>query len=183
MVRTVRGLLVGRFQPFHRGHLAVVREVRAARPSDPLLIGIGSAEESYTWKNPFTAGERFEMISRAVEEAEVGRVEIVPIADIRRHALWVRYLEGLLPAFDRVYTNNPLTRLLFERAGYDVERPRVVDRRRFEGLRLRERLAAGRGWKELVPPAVARYLATIDAPTRMRVLRQGEGRSSRGTPP
>ncbi len=179
----MRGLLIGRFQPFHRGHLEVVREVRRARPDAPLLIGIGSAEESYTWKNPFTSGERFEMISRALAEAEVEGVEIVPIPDIRRHALWVRYLEGLLPAFDRVYTNNPLTRLLFERAGYDVERPRVVDRRRFEGVRLRERLASGRGWKELVPPAVARYLTTIDAPTRMRVLREGEGRSSRGAFP
>ena len=179
----MRGLLIGRFQPFHRGHLAVVREIRGARPDAPLLIGIGSAEESYTWKNPFTAGERFEMIHRALDEAEIGRVEIVPIADIRRHALWVRYLEGLLPPFDRVYTNNPLTRLLFERAGYDVESPRLVDRRRFEGVRLRTRIAAGSGWKGLVPPAVARYLGTIDAPARLRVLREGEGRSSRGTSP
>ncbi len=171
----MRGLLVGRFQPFHRGHLAVVRELRTARPAAPLLIGIGSAEESYTWKNPFTAGERFEMIVRALDEAEIGGVEVVPIADIRRHALWVAYLEALLPSFDRVYTNNPLTRVLFERAGYNVESPTLVDRRRFEGKRIRARLAVGRGWQELLPPAVARYLATISAPERLRLLRGGFG--------
>lgn len=169
----MRGLLIGRFQPFHRGHLAVVREIRAARPSAPLLIGIGSAEESYTWKDPFTAGERFEMIVRALDEGQVGGVEVVPIADIRRHALWVGYLEALLPRFDRIYTNNPLTRALFERAGYDVESPVLVDRRRFEGRKIRARLAAGRGWKELVPPAVAKYLTTISAPARLRTLRRG----------
>ena len=177
----MRGLLVGRFQPFHRGHLAVVRQVRDGRPDVPLLVGIGSAQESYTWKNPFTAGERFEMIARAVEEAELDRVEIVPIVDIQRHSIWVRYLEGLLPPFDRVYTNNPLTRLLFERSGYDVESPRLVDRRELEGEGLRERLARDRGWKELLPRSVARYLETIGAPERLRVLRLGEGRSSGGS--
>jgi nicotinamide-nucleotide adenylyltransferase len=178
----VRGLLIGRFQPFHRGHLAVVRSIRAERPDASLLLGIGSAEESYTWKNPFTAGERYEMARRAIDESGIDGVEIVPVADIRRHALWVRYLEGLLPPVDRVYTNNPLTRALFERAGYDVESPRLVDRARYEGVRIRERLATGRGWRPLVPPAVARYLETIDAPARLRMLRSGQGRSSRGEP-
>jgi nicotinamide-nucleotide adenylyltransferase len=176
----VRGVLIGRFQPFHRGHLGVVRSIRAARPEARLLLGIGSAQESYTWKDPFTAGERYEMIARAVEEAEVEGIEVVPLADIRRHGLWVRYLETLLPPFDRVYTNNPLTELLFERAGYDVERPKLIDRRRFEGVHVRERLAAGRGWRPLVPAAVARYLETIGAPARLKLLAQGEGRSSGG---
>jgi nicotinamide-nucleotide adenylyltransferase len=173
-------VLIGRFQPFHRGHLTVVKAIRAARPDDPLLLGIGSAEESYTWKNPFTAGERFEMIVRAVDEAEVDNVEVVPVVDIRRHSLWVRHLESLLPPFDRVYTNNPLTELLFARAGYDVQRPLLIDRRRFEGARVRERLASGRGWKPLVPPAVARYLETIGAPARLRLLAEEERRSSGG---
>lgn len=176
----MRGLLIGRFQPFHGGHLGLVRTILARRPGDRLLIGIGSAEQSYTWKNPFTAGERFEMIARALAEAKLEGVDVVPVPDIDRHAIWVRYLEGLLPPFGRVYTNNPLTRLLFERAGYDVEGLPLLDRRRFEGEHLRERLARGRGWKELVPPAVARYLSSLDAPARLRVLRQGQGRSSGG---
>ncbi|HXY46810.1 MAG TPA: adenylyltransferase/cytidyltransferase family protein, partial [Thermoplasmata archaeon] len=86
----MRGLLIGRFQPFHRGHLSVVRTIRADRPDDSLLLGIGSAQESFTWKNPFTAGERFEMIARAIADADIARVEVVPIPDIHQHALWVR---------------------------------------------------------------------------------------------
>ncbi len=176
----MRGLLVGRFQPFHRGHLGVVQAIRSRRPDDALLLGIGSAQESYTWKNPFTAGERFEMISRAIGEAEIERIEIVPLPDIHQHALWVRYLEGFLPPFDRIYTNNPLTAFLFDRAGYEVERPTLIDRRRFEGIRVREQLAHGRGWKKLVPPAIARYLTTIDAPARLALLAKGQGRSDGG---
>jgi nicotinamide-nucleotide adenylyltransferase len=174
----VRGLLVGRFQPFHSGHLALVRLIRAARPADPLLLGIGSAQESYTWKNPFTAGERIEMTVAALDEAGVDRVLPVPIPDIGRHALWVRHVESLLPPFERVYSNNPLTRLLFEAAKYRVEGPALVDRARFEGERVRERLATGAEWEPLVPPAVARYLASIGAPARLALLRQDDGPAS-----
>ena len=167
----MRGLLIGRFQPFHRGHLEVVRKVRADRPTAPLLIGVGTADESYTWDNPFTAGERIEMIERALAEAKVDSTSVVPIADIHRHALWVRYLEGLLPPFDRVYTNNELTRLLFEKAGYTVEGTPLYDRARFEGVRIRTAMADGKDWKDRVPPAVARYLDSIEAPARLRTLR------------
>jgi nicotinamide-nucleotide adenylyltransferase len=175
--------LVGRFQPFHAGHLKVLHEIRRRRPEAGLLLGIGSAEESYTWKNPFTAGERFEMIDRTVGAIADPRVYIVPVADIRRHAQWVRYLESLLPAFDRVYTNNPLTRLLFERAGYAVESPPLYSRGRFEGEHIRRCLATDRGWRPLVPPAVAGYLEEIEAPRRLAMLRRNAGRSSSGTDP
>lgn len=175
----MRGLLIGRFQPFHRGHLEVVRKVRADRPGAPLLIGIGTAQESYTWENPFTAGERQEMIGRALAEAKVENVHLIPIPDISRHALWVEYLTGLLPTFDRVYTNNPLTRLLFERSGYVVESPPLFDRTRYEGARIREQLAEGAGWKEAVPPTVAEYLEEIGAPSRLQVLKQAAKRIGR----
>ncbi len=167
----MRGLFVGRFQPFHRGHLGLLREVLRRDPELDLLVVIGSAEQSFTWENPFTGGERFEMIERALREAKLDRVTVVPIPDIARHALWVRYLEGLLPRFDRVYTHNPLTRLLFERAGYPVESPPLYDRARHEGTRLRELLAKGESVRALVPPAVGRFLGEIGAAERLRLLR------------
>jgi len=176
----VRGLLIGRFQPFHGGHLEVVRKIRADRADAPLILGVGTAEESYTWENPFTAGERLEMITRALEEAKVARTLLVPISDINRHALWVNYLESLLPTFDRVYTNNLLTRILFERSGYLVESTPLFDRARFEGVRIREQLAEGGDWRSAVPPYIAAYLDEIGAPARLQVLQQASGRFGRG---
>jgi nicotinamide-nucleotide adenylyltransferase len=178
----VRGLLVGRYQPFHRGHLRVVETIQRERPSAALLLAIGSADESYTWKNPFTAGERFEMMDRTLEGVDGPRVHIIPIADIHRHSQWVRHLESLLPSFDRVYTNNPLTRLLFERAGYAVESPPLYSRAKFEGEHIRQCLATNQGWRPLVPPVVADYLAEIEAPHRLATLRkQGDAAARRGS--
>ncbi|MGI0129232.1 MAG: nicotinamide-nucleotide adenylyltransferase [Thermoplasmata archaeon] len=178
----MRGLLVGRFQPFHLGHLAVVREVRAARAAEELILGIGSAQESYTWRNPFTAAERMEMIARALREANVEGVLAVPLPDIQRHALWVRYVETALPPFAQVYTNNPLTRLLFEQGKYSVESPRLVERERLEGSNVREHLARDTDWRTLVPPAVGGYLAELGAPARLALLRGSPGASSEGAP-
>jgi nicotinamide-nucleotide adenylyltransferase len=177
--RGVRGLLVGRFQPFHLGHLGVIRSARAASPDAELLLVIGSAESSYTWENPFTAGERFEMAVRACREAGVGGVSVVPVEDIHRHTQWVAYLAGMLPKFETVYTNNPLTRLLFERAGYAVIAPPWVDRARCEGAAIRRRLAVGETVADAVPPSVAPYLEEIHAAERLRMLRPTNGEPSR----
>ncbi len=167
-----RGLYVGRFQPFHRGHLETIRGIRADGPREELIVGIGSAQDSYQWNNPFTAGERVEMIGRALEEARIAGCMLVPIVDIHRHAEWVAHLEGLLPVFDRIYTNNPLTRLLFEQAGYTVTDTPLIERDRLEGARIRVRIADGQDVRGELPPAVARYLAQLNAPARLALLRE-----------
>ena len=171
----VRGLLVGRFQPFHRGHQAVVQALKKERPEETLLLGIGSAQESYTWKNPFTAGERYEMLERALATDRLTGWIAVPLPDIQRHAQWVSYLESLLPKFERVYTNNPLTQLLFEHSGYIVENPTLVDRGNLEGARIRSLLATGGEWTPFVAPSVKKYLLQIQAPERLGLLAKGEG--------
>lgn len=166
----MRGLIVGRFQPFHRGHLALLEAVRARRPDEELLLGIGSAQSSYTFDNPFTAGERFEMISLALREAGIGSAAVLPVPDIDRHALWVSHVVALCPAFQTVYSNNPLTELLFRRAGFEVVSVPLAQRARWEGRSIRQRMADGGSWAEDVPPAVAEYLRSIDGQGRLRML-------------
>ena len=51
------GLYIGRFQPFHKGHLNVVEE--ALNHCDKLIIAIGSAQEFGTEKNPFSFDKAF----------------------------------------------------------------------------------------------------------------------------
>ena len=63
-----RGLFVGRFQPFHLGHLDAI-EATLERVEE-LIIVVGSGEYSHSDKNPFTAGERVEMIRAALKEAK-----------------------------------------------------------------------------------------------------------------
>ena len=176
----MRGLVIGRFQPFHRGHLALIRAIRRRRRDETLLLAVGSAQESFTAENPFTAGERLEMIGLALDAARFTSCQAVPVTDIHRHALWVRHLETLLPSFDRVYTNNPLTRLLFEADEYPVESPKLQERDRWQGSFVRQRLREGSGWEPLVPPVVRGYLQAINAVGR---LQQIAARDDAAAPP
>jgi nicotinamide-nucleotide adenylyltransferase len=84
-----RGFYIGRFQPYHNGHQAVLE--RIAMLVDEIVIGVGSAQQSHQIDNPFTAGERVLMITHALEEIGCP-IYVIPIEDIQRNALWVAHL-------------------------------------------------------------------------------------------
>jgi nicotinamide-nucleotide adenylyltransferase len=167
-----RGFFIGRFQPFHDGHRAVVEHV--AGEVDELVLGIGSADVSHTVHDPFTAGERVLMVTKAVADADV-QTYVVPIEDIDRNALWVSHLESMVPAFDVAYSNNPLVIRLFREAGVEVRHPPMVERHRFEGTGIREQMLAGDEWVEHVPDVVAEVIDEVDGVERIRTVAEDDG--------
>jgi nicotinamide-nucleotide adenylyltransferase len=173
-VERVDCLLIGRFQPFHLGHLEVVRKI--TKECDELIIGIGSAQISHTLENPFTAGERHLMISRALRQEGIADYFLVPIVDLNQYGVWVSHVRSMVPPFQRVYTNNPLTRRLFEEAGYEVMASPLFNRAQYSGTEIRRRMVEGDDWRQFVPRAVAEVIDSIDGVRRMRDLAgQGEG--------
>lgn len=73
------GVLIGRFQPFHLAHHEIVRH--ALGKYDRLLMGIGSAKQARSPKNPWTANEREEIIRLSLSPEENARVEFFHIRD------------------------------------------------------------------------------------------------------
>jgi len=165
-----RGLYVGRFQPFHLGHLSVVKKI--LEEVDELVIVIGSAQYSHNADNPFTAGERLIMIRKALEEAGVdwGRVWVVPVPDVHLHMMWVAEVEGYTPKFNTVYSNEPLTKRLFTEAGYKVKNIPFYDRKVYSSTLIREKMVKGAGWKKLVPRNVVALIQEIDGNNRLKDL-------------
>jgi nicotinamide-nucleotide adenylyltransferase len=165
-----RGLYVGRFQPFHLGHLKAIQEV--LNEAEEVAIVIGSAQYSHNLSDPFTAGERLVMIRRALKEAEVdsSRVWIVPVPDVHLHMLWVSALEGYTPSFNVVYSNEPLTRRLFTEAGYKVKGLRFYQRKVYTSTLIREKMLKDKSWASLVPESVAKFIIEIDGVNRLRDL-------------
>ena len=161
-------LLIGRFQPFHNGHLEVVRKISAV--SDTVTIGIGSAQYSHTVNNPFTAGERYRMIANAMKEAGIDNSYIVPIEDLNRYSVWVSHVVSMSPPFTVVYSNNPLTRRLFTEAGYDIRDSPMYNHPEYSGTEVRRRMCCGEDWRPLVPKAVADVIDDIDGIGRMQGL-------------
>jgi nicotinamide-nucleotide adenylyltransferase len=165
-----RGLFVGRFQPFHFGHLSVVKDV--LKKVDELVIVVGSAQYSHQVNNPFTAGERLTMIRGALVEAEVdvSRVWVVPVPDVHLHMMWVSAVEGYVPRFEVVFSNEPLTRRLFVEAGYKVSSIKFYERNKHCSTEIRRLMIEGGKWEKFVPKSVAAFIKKIDGVNRIRDL-------------
>jgi nicotinamide-nucleotide adenylyltransferase len=88
----MRGLMMGRFQPFHLGHLDLVKQILSE--CDDVIIVITSSQFNYLAKDPFTAGERVEMIHNSINDAEIdqSRCFVIPIENQFNIATWAGYL-------------------------------------------------------------------------------------------
>ena len=162
------GLYVGRFQPFHLGHLEAVKYV--LERVDELAIIVGSAQSSHTIENPFTAGERLTMIRLALKEAGIrpDHYTVIPLPDAEFHKVWVAHLLSQTPKFDVVYTNEPLTARLLKEEGLKVEHIPMFNRTLYTATEVRRRLLNGADWEELLPKSVGVYLKQIGGDERLQ---------------
>lgn len=173
----------GRFQPFHREHLAYA--AWAADGADELLVGVTNADPSHVRPeaadpdrdapeaNPFRYHERERMVRAAVAAAAIdARLRVLPFP-INRPELWDDYA----PADAVHYVNvlEPWHEVKADRlraGGREVVTKRGT--RTVSGTAIRERMAAGEPWREAVPAAVGDVLDDVDGPARVRALFGGD---------
>ncbi|MGI0028800.1 MAG: nicotinamide-nucleotide adenylyltransferase [Nitrososphaera sp.] len=166
------GLFIGRFQPFHLGHLATVRY--ALTKVETLVVVVGSAQKSYEPRNPFTSGERLWMIKEALDsetEIDAKRILIIPVPDVDVHSSWAGQIDMLVPRYDLVVSNDSFTLMLFrERAVKVVEAP-LYKRSQLSGTEIRNLMARGdERWKDFVPASVERIVREINGIERVKAI-------------
>ena len=164
-------LFVGRFQPFHNGHLEVLKTVY--KDFDEIIIGIGSSQYSNTLDNPFTAEERKEMIEKTLNAEGIKNYKIYFIPDIHNYSKWVSHVESIVPKFDIVISNNSSTNKLFSEKGYTIRNTPLFDRKKYSGKVIRKRMIKGKKWKNYVPKRVAEVIEKINGVERLKKLSGG----------
>ncbi len=163
----MRGFYIGRFQPFHNGHRNMVEQI--ADDVDELVLGIGSADDSHSVRNPFTAGERIMMITKSLVDTDVVTYA-VPIEDLERNSVWVSHVQSMSPDFDVAYSNNPLVVQLFREADFEVHQSPMFNREVLEGTEVRERMINDGDWESLVPEAVVEVVEEINGIERIQMV-------------
>lgn len=162
-------LFVGRFQPFHNGHLMVLKGM--TKVCGKVVIAIGSAVERASDENPFTVSERKEMIQRALQAENIipnFDITILEVPDMDSDAEWTKKCLELSEEVHQVWTGNEWTKKCFVEAGIEVKEIKPVPG--ISGTEIRARMKSGGDWKALVPDDVAVYLSEINAVDRIKKM-------------
>ena len=162
-----KGLILGRFQPFHFGHLKLIESIFNDKVLP--LICIGSAQYSHTVDNPFTVKERKEMIMAVLQSLNY-EYEIFEIPDINNYDLYVSHLETFVPIFDQIYSGNPIVQRLFDEAGYKVVKLQMFNREVWEGSAIRLAMREGGDWESAVPNQIVEIIQRIAGTERLKTL-------------
>jgi nicotinamide-nucleotide adenylyltransferase len=175
-----RGMIHGRFQPFHLGHLEYLRG--AASRCDEVFVGITNPDPArikpeasdplrhLPESNPFSYVERLLMVKAAAADAaiEPERVHVIPFP-VNEPELWPAYVPQGVVQFIRLFSDWGGTKLeRFREAGYEVV---VLDEgaeKEISGADVRAALREDGDWERLVPPGVAAVLAQFKP--RVKVL-------------
>lgn len=173
MIKYKRGLVIGRFQPFHNGHLELIRQIM--HECEELIVVIGSAQFNYLVKDPFTAGERIEMIhaSLSSQTFDHSRILIIPLANFENNACWFQYLKSMVPKFDILYSGNEYVRYLSKKE-IVVKEPLFKNKFRFNGENIRKLIVDHKKWEDLVPNPVKEIIMNIEGVERIRILSKSD---------
>lgn len=165
-----RILYPGRFQPFHLGHLYAIKKL--LERYDEVVIVVGSAQEGYTCRNPFTAGERLEMIDKTLRSEGIMREKywLIPAPDLNKPLAWTTYVLGMVPRVEAVATGNPHVSYLYKWMGLDVINLELYKPNKYNGTIIRKLMYLGGDWASRIHPTVAEYIESINGVERVRRL-------------
>lgn len=159
-------LVVGRWQPFHLGHLELVRQ--AAKFGEVTIV-IGSSNKKNTRENPLSFAERKRLIESCLK-AERLKAKIIPQRDIGDNEKWVREIERKCRKVGLVISGNDLCRKIFREHGYLVMKPKFLKKYFYKGSAIREKIVAGKNWEKFLHPVVCRMLKQMKFEKRVKVF-------------
>ena len=164
----MNGLLIGRFQPFHLGHLEALRF--ALSKVDKLWVGLGSSNRPVEKNNPFTAEQRKEMILSSIDSSMKENIVIYLIPDVDNHIRWIEKIDTIVPKFDLIFSNDDLTKHLYLKRNVKVLPIPFLNRESLSGTNVRELIVNDQRWEDLVPDGTWNYLQNIGAKELLKNL-------------
>ncbi len=166
------GLFVGRFQPFHLGHLSALKQ--GLQIVDKIILVIGSANKNFSLDNPLTIDERLEILKTVINTEKLkNKIKLLTtVDDIADNLAWADKLIHDLPPFQVVIGNNNLNNLLFSYRKIDLFHPKLTQREAFQGQIIRQKVIKGQKWQHLVPEATLPLLKKFGFKKRLRSLKE-----------
>ena len=148
----------GRFQPFHNGHLMVIKGM--AKLCQKVVIVIGSTQEVGTDQNPYTVAQRKDMIQSSLQAEDLiprYDIEFREVKDCSDDAEWTDQVMQACGPISIVWTGDARTKNCFEEKGIEVKDISLVPG--ISGTEIRAKIKAkDDSWKQQVPKAVVNLI-------------------------
>lgn len=149
-------LFIGRFQPFHKGHVYILR--KCLELAEQVVILVAKAEAVGEVNDPWSVRERKRMVCEVVRgmkvEDRVGKIVSCP--DYPSDKKWLAEVKKRVGEFDIVVSNNEWTLRVFKDAGYQTVESGLHNRDELEGVKVRALMRTNRKeWRERVPVEIA----------------------------
>ncbi|HZA42932.1 MAG TPA: nicotinamide-nucleotide adenylyltransferase [Nitrososphaeraceae archaeon] len=166
-----RGLMIGRYQPFHLGHLGLAEQILSE--CEELVVAIGSPDANFSFTDPFTAGERITMVHESLKQRglRMSNCYILPVPNSNNNYTWFQSVRSMLPRVTLIYTGNQFVQLLLPK-DVKVRSPTFVKYKSFNGTRIRNLIVRNGNWQNLVPSPVALLIREIDGVSRLKKLKE-----------
>ena len=164
----MNGLLIGRFQPFHLGHLEALQF--ALSKVDNLWLGLGSSNKSIEKSNPFSAEERKKMILSSINDSMKNKITIYFIPDVDNHVKWIEKIDTIVPKFDIVFSNDPLTDHLYSKRTVKVISIPFLNRNTLSGTNIRNLITSNQKWENFVPEGTKNFLINFGVKEHLKNL-------------
>ena len=163
--------IIGRFQPFHLGHLAIIKKYYLK--GYKIKVGIGSSQHSHTKRNPFTIHERETMIRLAFKDKKIRNYKIYYIPDINNNIKYAQHVEKIVGHFDILFTGNKTVKKIFDKY-CSIEGCKIhhfsESKSRVKGIKasdIRKKWLSKESKKD-ISKSVFEYLKKIDAKKRLK---------------
>jgi nicotinamide-nucleotide adenylyltransferase len=162
MKKTV-GVYWGRFNPPHKGHIALVK--RLVKKVDLLIIAVGRAESKNTERDPFSGDERVEMLERYLKEENIKVKDVIAVRDGDSWASSIDNLFEKCGRFDVLFTNHKtIARLVGNRVKVvSFERKGNVS-----STLIRNSIARGGKWENLTGKSIVSLVRRFDGVARIK---------------
>jgi len=171
-VQSEYGMIHGRFQPFHNGHLEYLRAARDL--CQTLIIGITNPDPTAIIEdaasqhrhlpdaNPYTYFERLLMLREVLRDEGIAPESIIIPFPVNDPARWPYYIPRDAVHYLRVFSEWEQAKVdRLREYGYTVEVLHPGIAKEIEASEVRRRMANGQDWQSLVPSAVARVIERL----------------------
>lgn len=148
----MKALFIGRFQPFHLGHLETIKWI--CERAEILYIVLAEDHNNGEERNPYSRKQRESMINKSLADEGIENYEIVYIPDFETVDGWYDAITKYVPDFDIVYTGNPWIEDCFKQRKRIVKNQPDFDSDKYNATKIRDKIRKGKPWEHLVPKAV-----------------------------